>query len=166
MKINKPCKGHIYAKAESLPWKWWNLRKRHHLVAVTENQIESFVKTALLERKSFYLSCRWQSLLGAEGPQKTCLSLDQNHTSKSLPRRLPVRQDVVFSSCSSRAPDHGLTSCGTCAWWPRDTWDLPRLGTKPLSPALPGTFLTTGPPGKPQTFLTTKFYSVQQFFST
>ena len=66
---------------------------------------------ALLERKSFYLSYRWQSLLMAEGPQKTCLSLDQNHSSKSLPRRLPVRKDVDFSSCSSWVPDHGLTSC-------------------------------------------------------
>ena len=111
VKINKLCKGRIYAKAESLPWKWWNLRKRHHLVAVTENQVDGFGKTALLERKSFYLSYRWQSLLMAEGPQKTCLSLDQNHSSKLLPRRLPVRKDVDFSSCSSWVPDHGLTSC-------------------------------------------------------
>ena len=28
-------------------------------------------------------------------------------------------------------------------------WDLPRLGIKPLSPALVGRFLTTEPPGKP-----------------
>ena len=28
-------------------------------------------------------------------------------------------------------------------------WDLPQPGIKPLSPALQGRFLTTGPPGKP-----------------
>ena len=28
-------------------------------------------------------------------------------------------------------------------------WDLPGLGLEPVSPALPGGFLTTAPPGKP-----------------
>ena len=28
-------------------------------------------------------------------------------------------------------------------------WDLPRPGLEPVSPALAGGFLTTGPPGKP-----------------
>ena len=28
-------------------------------------------------------------------------------------------------------------------------WDLPGPGLKPVSPALPGGFLTTVPPGKP-----------------
>ena len=30
-------------------------------------------------------------------------------------------------------------------------WDLPRPGLEPVSPALAGRFLTTAPPGKPQT---------------
>ena len=32
-------------------------------------------------------------------------------------------------------------------------WDLPRRGIKPVSPALEGEFLTTGPPGKPSSIL-------------
>ena len=31
-------------------------------------------------------------------------------------------------------------------------WDLPRPGTEPVSPTLYGGFLTTGPPGEPNTF--------------
>ena len=31
-------------------------------------------------------------------------------------------------------------------------WDLPRLGIKPVSPALAGGFFTTEPPGKPLIF--------------
>ena len=34
------------------------------------------------------------------------------------------------------------------AWLSHGTWDLPRPVTKPVSPALAGKFLTTGPPGK------------------
>ena len=33
-------------------------------------------------------------------------------------------------------------------WFPCCIWDLPRPGIKPMSPALAGGFLTTGPPGK------------------
>ena len=32
-------------------------------------------------------------------------------------------------------------------------WDLPRAGITPVSPALAGTFLTTGPPGKSRSIL-------------
>jgi len=32
-------------------------------------------------------------------------------------------------------------------------WDLPIPGIKPMSPALAGRFLTTGPPGKPGTMI-------------
>ena len=34
-------------------------------------------------------------------------------------------------------------------------WDIPRPGPEPLSPALAGGFLTTVPPGKPDTNLKT-----------
>ena len=43
--------------------------------------------------------------------------------------------------------------CGACAQLPHSLWDLPGPGMEPLSPALRGGFLTTGPPGKPWTFL-------------
>ena len=41
-----------------------------------------------------------------------------------------------------------LSSCGAQALSLRSTWDLPRPGLKPVSPALAGGFLTTAPPGK------------------
>ena len=46
---------------------------------------------------------------------------------------------------------HGLSSTGpqslSC---PAVTWDLPIPGIEPVSPALQGGFLTTGPPRKPE----------------
>ena len=42
-----------------------------------------------------------------------------------------------------------LSSCGSRAQSLRDMWDLPRPGLEPVSPALPGRFSTTAPPGKP-----------------
>ena len=49
--------------------------------------------------------------------------------------------------CSSRVLEHRLSS-----WWRTRRsylWDLPRSGIKPLSPALAGTFFSTGLPGSP-----------------
>ena len=43
----------------------------------------------------------------------------------------------------------GFSSCGTAAQLLCDTWDFPRPGIEPVSLALQGRFLTTGPPGKP-----------------
>ena len=42
-----------------------------------------------------------------------------------------------------------LSSCGSRAQLLRGTWDLPRPGLDPVSPALAGRFSTTAPPGKP-----------------
>ena len=41
-----------------------------------------------------------------------------------------------------------LRSCGTRAYSFIGMWDLPRPGIEPISSALAGRFLTTGPPGK------------------
>ena len=47
-----------------------------------------------------------------------------------------------------------LSSCGSRAQLLHGTWDLPRPGLEPVSPALAGGFSTTAPPGKPpDTFL-------------
>ena len=54
-----------------------------------------------------------------------------------------------LSSFSSRAPEYRLIRCGTRAQVPCSMWDLPRPGIEPVSLALQGGFLTTGPPGKP-----------------
>ena len=39
---------------------------------------------------------------------------------------------------------HGARACLLCGMW-----DLPGPGIEPVSPALAGRFLTTGPPGSP-----------------
>ena len=46
-----------------------------------------------------------------------------------------------LSSCSSQVLQHRLDGCGT--------WDLPRSGVEPVSPASAGRFFTTEPPEKP-----------------
>ena len=42
-----------------------------------------------------------------------------------------------------------LSSCGSRAQPLRGTWDPPRPGLEPVSPAPAGGFSTTAPPGKP-----------------
>ena len=42
-----------------------------------------------------------------------------------------------------------LSSCGSRAYLLHGTWDRPRPGLEPVSPALAGRFSTTAPPGKP-----------------
>ena len=54
-----------------------------------------------------------------------------------------------FSSCGLQALEHRLNSCGARALLLRGMWDLPAPRIKPVSPALAGRFLSTGPPGKP-----------------
>ena len=77
----------------------------------------------------------------------------------------------AFSSCGKRGPlfiavrgpltaaaslvvEHRLqkrrlSNCGSRAQLLRGTWDPPRPGLEPVSPALAGRFSTTVPPGKP-----------------
>ena len=52
--------------------------------------------------------------------------------------------------CGPRASvvvGHGLSSCGS-SQLPFSMWNLAGSGIQPVSPALAGGFLTTGPPGK------------------
>ena len=56
---------------------------------------------------------------------------------------------LKLSSCSSRALEHRLNSCGVRALLFHSMWDLPEPGTEPISPALAGGFFTTEPLGKP-----------------
>ena len=51
-----------------------------------------------------------------------------------------------------RLQTRSLSSCGSRAQLLRGTWDLPRPGLEPVSPALAGRFSTTAPPGKPLIF--------------
>ena len=57
-----------------------------------------------------------------------------------------------FSSCGSRVLERRPSSCGAQAQLLRSIGDLPGPGIEPVSPALAGGFLTTAPPGKPNTF--------------
>ena len=50
-----------------------------------------------------------------------------------------------------------LSNCGSRAQSLRGTWDPPRPGPKPASPALAGRLPTTAPPGKPKHLLITTF---------
>ena len=42
-------------------------------------------------------------------------------------------------------------------------WDLPGPGLEPMSPALAGGFLTTGPPGKSEIFF---FFNIKNYLSS
>ena len=52
-------------------------------------------------------------------------------------------------SCSSRALEHSVRSCGTQALWLWGRWDLPGPGIEPMSPSLADGFFNTETPGKP-----------------
>ena len=53
-----------------------------------------------------------------------------------------------LSCCGTWALAQGLGGRDTRAWLPCGMWDLPGPGIEPISSALAGEFLTTGPPGK------------------
>ena len=77
-----------------------------------------------------FSSCgkRGPLLIAVRGPLTAAASLVAEH-------RLQTRR---LSNCGSRAqPLHG-------------TWDPPRPGLEPVSPALAGRLSTTVPPGKPE----------------
>ena len=66
----------------------------------------------------------------------------------------------LLSAASTDSRVRGLQDCGPWTSLPRGVWDLLRPGAEPLSSALAGEFLTTGPPGKSTlTLLTLGFVS-------
>ena len=74
---------------------------------------------------------RWPLFIAVRGPLTVTASLVAEH-------RLQTRR---------------LSSCGPRAQSLRGTWDPPRPGLEPMSPALAGRLSTTAPPGKPSTSL-------------
>ena len=92
----------------------------------------------------------------------------------------------AFSSCGERGPlsiavrrpftiaaalvvEHmlqtrRLSSCGSRAQLLRGTWDLPRPGLEPVSPALAGRFSTTAPPGKPDNYFLISLFQTLKFY--
>ena len=69
-----------------------------------------------------------------------------------------------FSGCGSRALEHKSNSCGARIQLLQGRWGLPRLGIKPVSPALAGRFLTTEPPEKPLIFSDNSVYILETTF--
>ena len=71
---------------------------------------------------------------------------------KRGPLFITVRGPLTIAAslvAEHRLQTRRLSSCGSRAQLLRGTWDLPRPGLEPVSPALAGRFSTTAPPGKP-----------------
>ena len=66
--------------------------------------------------------------------------------------RLQTRGPLTIAAspvAEHRLQTRRLSNCGSRAQLLRGTWDLPKPGLEPVSPALAGRFSTTAPPGKP-----------------
>ena len=89
-----------------------------------------------------YFSLFWVSI-AACGP-----SLDA--VSEGLSLVVAYRLLIAMASlcCRSQVLEHHLSNCSTWALLLRGMWNLPRPSIKPVSPALAGGFLATGPPRK------------------
>ena len=71
---------------------------------------------------------------------------------KQGPLFIAVRRPVTIAAslvAEHRLQTRRLSNCDSRAQLLRGTWDLPRPGLEPVSPALAGRFSTTVPPGKP-----------------
>ena len=71
---------------------------------------------------------------------------------KQGPLFIAVRGPLTIAAslvAEHRLQTRRLSSCGSRAQPLRGTWDLPRPGLEPVSPALASRFSTTAPPGKP-----------------
>ena len=68
------------------------------------------------------------------------------------PLFIAVRRPLTIAAslvAEHRLQTRRLSNCGSQAQLLCGTWDLPRPGLEPVSPALAGRFSTTAPPGKP-----------------
>ena len=67
------------------------------------------------------------------------------------PLLIAVRGPLTIAAspvAEHRLQTHRLSNCGSRAQLLHGTWDLPRPGLEPVSPALAGRLSTTAPPGK------------------
>ena len=79
------------------------------------------------------------------GRTHCCVQSFSSVESRGYP--LAVVQSLLICGSFSYCGAWALAQAGTVAL---GLWDLPRPGIEPVSPALQGRFLTTGPPGKPR----------------
>ena len=71
---------------------------------------------------------------------------------KRGPLFIALRRPLTIAASPAaehRLQTRRLSNCGSRAQLLRGTWDLPRPGPEPASPALAGRFSTIAPPGKP-----------------
>ena len=71
---------------------------------------------------------------------------------KRRPPFIAVRRPLTITAspvAEHRLQTRRLSNCGSRAQLLRSMWDPPRPGLEPVSPALPGRFSTTAPPGRP-----------------
>ena len=76
-----------------------------------------------------------------------CCCLGFSHVAVNRDYSLVVARGLL-TAVTSLIAVHGLNSGGARAQLPRGMWNLPGPEIKPMSPALAGRFLTTGPAGK------------------
>ena len=72
------------------------------------------------------------------------------------PLFIAVRRPLTIAAslvAEHRLQTRRLSNCGSRAQLLRGTWDPPRPGLEPVSPALAGGLPITAPPGKPGTTL-------------
>ena len=76
------------------------------------------------------------------------------------PLFIAVRGPLIIAAslvAEHRLQTRRLSNCGSRAQLLCGTWDLPRPGLEPVSPALAGRFSTTAPPRKPLSTLIPNF---------
>ena len=102
-----------------------------------------------------YFVCNGSSLLhvGFLQLQRAAATLQLQCTGFLLWWLLLLQEHRFQGTLASVVSAHGLRGCGTQAQLPHGMQDLARKGIKPVSSALQGGFLTTGPPGKPFIYL-------------
>ena len=84
------------------------------------------------------------------GPRPCARALSSR--GKRGPLFIAVRGPLTIAAppaAEHRLQTRRLSSCGSRAQSLRGTWDPPRPGLEPVSPASAGRFSTTAPPGKP-----------------
>ena len=103
--------------------------------------------------RSVVVVSRGYSLVAVSGLLTAVASLVEEHELQGckLPRgsSCHVAAAQGLSSCGSWALERSFSCCGSWSQLLHGTWDLPKSGSKPVSPALAGRFFTTELPGKP-----------------
>ena len=99
-----------------------------------------------------FSSCGEQELLSGCNAQASHCSGFSWCRAQALGRAGFSSCSTQLSSCSSKALDHRVNSCGPWAELLCSMWDLPGSRIEPVFPAVAGRFFTTESPGQPSVF--------------